>query len=96
MTHLRALACAGLLLAACSQFPELDETISPETKAAPYPALLPWDSLPAAPSDAEAPAPDAMLAARSAALRSRADTLRGAVVDPEARARMDAGVAPGR
>jgi hypothetical protein len=96
MTHLRALACAGLLLAACSQFPELDETISPETKAAPYPALLPWDSLPVALPEAEEPSPEEVLAARTAALRSRAETLRGAVVDPATRTRMDAGVAPGR
>ena len=70
-----ALSLAGL--AACSDFPDLSETIEPAARQAPYPALLPIDSLPG--DDAATDSLDdttAILQARARALRARAARLR--------------------
>jgi hypothetical protein len=40
-----ALLLGVSLLAGCTQFPELDRTITPELEAAPYPDLVPIDPL---------------------------------------------------
>ena len=87
------LAFAALSLAGCSTFPQLDEALDPDLKDDPYPRLVPAESL-----RAQAPTPDltvedrADIDARVATLRARADTLRGAVIDPDTRARMARGV----
>ena len=77
-------ALAGLLLltGACTQFPELDERVTPELEAADYPALVPIDPiLTAERTTGAAPAQEtAAIDARVAALRSRAAALRGAVL----------------
>ena len=73
-----ALLLAALaMLAGCTQFPVLDRATDPEAMAGPYPALLPFEALPAAPT---APPPDAAAAlqAQAAALEARADQLRAA------------------
>jgi hypothetical protein len=76
---MRAALCLCLpLLAACGEFPTAGEP----TNRAGYPELLPLSGLIAeVPDDVapdDAPDPDAVLQARAAALRSRAETLRSA------------------
>ncbi|QFT92164.1 hypothetical protein FIU86_04880 [Roseovarius sp. THAF9] len=79
-----------LALSGCTQFPELDNGTSLETRRAPYPDLLPVEDL-----RARVAAPRAseqttrMLEARVAALRARAARLRGSVIDGTSRARLD-------
>jgi hypothetical protein len=89
-----ALACA--LLAGCSPLPQTGrESIA--TKAAPQ--LLPIDQLLAAAADAPGGASAAQgeaLAARAARLRARAGLMRGPVMEPETRARLDAAIAAGK
>ncbi|WP_156799280.1 hypothetical protein [Oceanicola granulosus] len=91
------LPAAALALAACAEFPELDGRVTPAAAAAPYPDLVPLPPLLAA-ADALGAAPDLSAPARAAAdtraaeLRARAAALRPPVVDPDARARLAAGV----
>ncbi|TMM55114.1 hypothetical protein FDT80_05975 [Sulfitobacter sabulilitoris] len=80
--------------AACTQFPELDRTVSPDAEAADYPALVPIEPL-LAQADAaqiDAPATTQALSARVAGLRARAAALRGAVVGDADRARLGSAV----
>lgn len=83
----------GSLLAlttACTQFPELDAQLSPETEAADYPALVPLDGLLAQrtlPQDRGTQILDTV-EARAAALKSRANRLRRGVLTPAERARL--------
>lgn len=79
---LLALAGPLVLMAACTQFPALDRTITPELAAAEYPALVPLGPVLAA---ARTPGVDpvqstAAIDGRVAALRARAARLRGAVL----------------
>ena len=69
------LAC-GLLAAGCSQFPELDATVRPGIMAAPYPDLVPVETLTAqrGPGRIDADAADT-LEARADRLRARAARL---------------------
>ena len=86
-----------LALGACTQFPELDETVGPEAEAADYPALVPLEPIlaeAAAAPERNAQTEDA-LEARTAALRARAAGLRQGVVDDETQERMKRGVAGG-
>lgn len=79
-----------LALSACTQFPELDDATSRETRRAPYPDLLPVEDLRArvaAPRTSEQTT--RTLEARVAALRARAARLRGSVIDNTSRARLD-------
>jgi hypothetical protein len=87
----------GLALAGCTQFPELDRTITPEVEAADYPALIPLEPVLAGTTIAPDRGADTEEAvqARAAALRARADRLRGGVVDGETQARMKRGVPRG-
>jgi hypothetical protein len=90
-----AVAClvAATALAACSQFPELDEDAALGARDAPYPDLLPAETLRAQVADARiTPDSQTALKARIARLRSRAARLRGTVVDGGTRARMSQGV----
>ncbi|WP_189369723.1 hypothetical protein [Tateyamaria omphalii] len=86
-----ALIC--LTLTACTQFPELDNTISPEVGASEFPALVPLEPLLAgsAPVVSDPVQTSDALAARVAALRARARALQQqSIVDPATRARMRA------
>lgn len=90
------LLCFGLGLTGCADFPELDGAISDKGRAAGYPSLLPVGQLMAhtdAPTRLDAQT-GAQLAARAAALRKRADTLRRIrIIDAAARSRMAAALA---
>ncbi len=87
------LAFVTLSGAGCTRLPPLDETLDPDLRDAPYPQLVPAETL-----RSRAPSPDLTtedrtdIDARTATLRARADTLRGAVIDPDTRARMARGV----
>lgn len=86
-----------LVLAACTQFPQLDETIDPATEAADYPELVPLEPIlaDAAVAPERHAETEAALSARAAALRSRAAQLQSGVVDDETQARMRRGVPQG-
>ena len=88
------LMCAVCLISACTQFPELDETVTPELEAADYPALIPLDpilirthSAPRTNTQTEA-----VLEARVANLRARAARLRGSVLTGRERQRLAEGL----
>lgn len=87
----------ALALGACTQFPELDDTIDPAAEAADYPRLIPLEPMLAEARAAPArnAETEAALEARAAALRARAARLRGEVVDAETQARMRRGVPQG-
>lgn len=67
-----------LALSACTQFPELDETIPASIEDAEYPTLVPLDPLLASsiPAGVDQEATTQQLEARAASLRIRADGLR--------------------
>lgn len=82
-------------LAACTQVPELNERVAPDLRDAPYPPLIPLEAAlawPVAPAGT-AEQLEQSLAGRRDGLKARARALQVPVVDPEARARMDGGVA---
>lgn len=95
-------ALAVLILTAvtaCAQFPDLDAALSPGAAGAAYPDLVPVEQLkaqmPRAETTFDADDPTApRMAARIAALRARAASLRGTVIDSPTRARMEVGVPP--
>lgn len=81
-------------LCACTQFPDLDGTVSPAVENAAYPALVPLGPLldSAVPTTTDTVQTTQNLEARIAALRARARALqRRAVVDAGARARLTGG-----
>ncbi|MDJ0820777.1 MAG: hypothetical protein QNJ09_03065 [Paracoccaceae bacterium] len=88
----RAVFAFLLALCACTQFPELDATQTPGVAQAPYPRLLPLDGLLVGPVATATPAVVAGIEGRVAALRARADRLRGPVVPARIKARMRRGV----
>ncbi|MDF1728819.1 MAG: hypothetical protein P1U53_13840 [Sulfitobacter sp.] len=85
-----ALILAALTLIGCTQFPELDGTVSPEVQNAPYPALLPLEPIlvQAAPSPLDTEAVQSNLDSRIAGLRARADRLRGPILSGPERTRL--------
>ncbi|MRU14547.1 hypothetical protein FDP25_03785 [Roseovarius sp. A21] len=90
-----AISCltAAATLAACSQFPELQDDADLGSRDAPYPQLVPVETLRAqAPQTAVTPESQAALEARITRLRNRAMRLKGTVVDGGTRARMSQGV----
>ena len=88
------LATSGLLVA-CSNFPDLDGTVSPGLDKADFPRLVPVEPLLAASEDVQiTDQTTAQIAARVARLKARAARLRRTVVDRGTRARMRDGVAP--
>ena len=90
-----AVSClfAAAALAACSQFPELQEDAALGGRDAPYPDLVPVETLRAqAPDAAITPESQTGMEARITRLRSRAARLKGTVVDGGTRARMSQGV----
>jgi hypothetical protein len=89
-------ALVSAALAGCSPLPQTGRE-SVATKAAPQ--LLPIDQLLAAAADAPGGASAAQgnaLAARAARLRARAGLMRGPVMEPETRARLDAAILAGK
>ncbi len=89
-----ALAISAALLAGCSDFPELDDAVSPTARKAGYPALLPIDQLIAGAKDVQITEETvSSLQSRIARLNARAARLRGPVIDAATRARMRAAIA---
>jgi hypothetical protein len=90
--HIALLVTAGL--AACTQFPDLDRTISPEVASADYPALVPLEPLLAAAivGRVDADQTQAELEARVARLRARATRLRGSVLTGREKQRLAEGL----
>lgn len=88
------LFCLPLILAACTQFPELDRTQTPELKAAPYPDLIPLEPLLARARmpGADPARTEASLDSRLAGLRARADRMRGTVLTPAEKRRLQTGL----
>lgn len=91
-----ALTCAlgaACLITGCAQFPQLDATVTDAARSAPYPDLVPLDSLR---SRMDFPAVDAdtlpTIEERVADLKSRKEDLQGDVIDSATRQRMQAGV----
>lgn len=71
-------------LAGCTQFPDLDETETPGVADAPYPRLVPLDSLLEAPEPLAQPEMLEDLDARVADLQGRAGQLQGITPLPAA------------
>ncbi|MFQ6549759.1 hypothetical protein AADZ90_017555 [Aestuariibius sp. 2305UL40-4] len=84
---MRATLLIPLILAACTQFPELDARLDDASLTAPYPTLAPLDQL-LAQADQTGFDPTASLEARADALRARAARLRAPVIEPRLRRRM--------
>ncbi|MDP3263702.1 MAG: hypothetical protein U1E06_06925 [Tabrizicola sp.] len=81
------LGAAGLVLTACTSFPDIDAL--PASTIHTPPRLVPLDAL-LAEVDADAPAAPDPLADRAARLKARAALMRGPVHDPQTRALLDA------
>lgn len=88
------LAPALIALAGCTQFPEVNASVSDEMATRPYPKLVPIDTLRARIDGATlTPATTDAVEGRAEALRSRAARLkRRQAVDAQTRARMERGV----
>lgn len=82
------------MLAACTQFPELDATVAPELENAAYPELLPLEPILAhASTDSIDPVQaQSDLQGRLAGLRARADRLRGGVLTGAEKQRLERGL----
>ncbi|MEM6305765.1 MAG: hypothetical protein AAF744_13690 [Pseudomonadota bacterium] len=83
----------ALGLSSCTQFPELDRTITPELEAADFPDLVPVEPLlaQATAGQVNAEATEAALIGRVARLRARAARLRGSVLSGRERQRLSQG-----
>ncbi|MDX1785773.1 hypothetical protein [Roseovarius sp. ZX-A-9] len=81
-------------LSACSQFPELDAVVSDDIRDAPYPDLVPLDTLDIRTGPGRiTPGTAQTVEARVARLKARAARLRRTVIDGDTRARMRDGIA---
>lgn len=93
--RLRASLLGALVmgLTACTQFPELDARLTEADLQARPPSLVPAERILAG-ADTQAIGEDVQgtLDDRVAALQNRAQALRGTALEPETRARMQAGV----
>lgn len=89
------LICAGVAgLAGCMAFPDMEGRLTPEEEASAFPRLVPAETiLQTAEDNIIAPDTQDALEDRVARLTRRADGLRAVALDPEARARMEAGIA---
>ena len=92
-----ALSLALILVAAlpaCSQFPALDAAVSDDVRDAPYPDLVPLDTLDIRTGPGRiTPGTAQTMEARIARLKARAARLRGTVIDRDTRTRMKGGIA---
>ncbi len=90
MTRATFLALLALALTACTQFPELDSTITPELEAAEYPDLVPVEPLlaQARAGRVDPQQTEAALLGRVSRLRARAARLRGSVLTGRERQRL--------
>jgi hypothetical protein len=80
------LAACAALIAGCSQFPELDDTVSDAARKATYPDLVPVEVLRAGlPEQRINETTTPALEARIDRLRTRAARLRGTVIDAPTR-----------
>jgi len=82
-----------IALAGCADFPALDASVSDRARQADYPKILPLEAFfrqTARPSASFLTGP---LPTRARNLRARAQALRGPVIDPASRARMQAALA---
>lgn len=89
--RLKFLIIPAFLCGACTQFPELDASLSPKAKASDFPDLVPLEPLLAArtaPSAPRGPEIAADVSSRVSALQSRAARLRGSVLSQSDRARL--------
>lgn len=84
----------GMALTACAEFPEVDAALASDGPPLDYPELLPFEQLLTASEPRLTETDDDALRARAAGLRNRADGLRGPVIEPQTRDRMNDGVAP--
>ncbi len=77
-------------LAACTTFPQLDDSLSPTAKSADFPTLVPLEPLLAQANGTGADPQNTVdtLEARVSLLRAKAARLRGPVLDRSARARL--------
>lgn len=93
MTPLRASALIFLVFlpVGCTQFPALDDRITPAMEAAPYPELVPLEGLLAAVPErrADPVQAESSLSARVANLRARAARLRGPILSTGDRDRLN-------
>lgn len=87
---------ASAALSACSTFPDLDAELSTSARAADYPALLPAETLraqvatgPIEPREQPIVAQAERIDNRADALRARAASLRGDVIEEDDRDRLD-------
>ncbi len=89
-----ALWAALALTGACTQFPALDRTITPELEGSGYPALVPLGPVLASATTAgvEPVQATAAIDARVAALKSRAARMRGSVLSGVERQRLEKGL----
>lgn len=88
----RPVIILGFLVTACAEFPEVDAALAASDPAADYPTLLPFEELVPDQDTVLTETDGDILLARAADLRNRADGLRGPVIDPGTRDRMDDGV----
>ncbi|MEP4197693.1 MAG: hypothetical protein ABJL99_18875 [Aliishimia sp.] len=97
MIRVTLIMSALFLSVACTQFPELDATVPKSAKTDKYPRLAPIDDLLAqAKSTPErSEQTQTTLTNRAAALRARANRLRGPIIDTATRTRMRNGVSEG-
>jgi len=88
-----ALTLGAAMLAGCTPFPDVGGSASEAALAQPYPDLVPLDGLDTR-LETSRIAPETLpgIEARVSDLEARADRLRGAVVDPDTRRRMERGV----
>ena len=94
MMHRLFPCCLALsVLGACTDFPALDRTITPQMEAAAYPALVPIEPLlaQATAGRVDAARTEASLNARLARLRNRAAALRGPLLSTSERQRLTRG-----
>lgn len=94
MLFLTALCGTLTLSGACTQFPDLDRTLTPELQASDYPALVPLAPVLAS-AQATGVEPEratARIDGRVAALKARAERLRGSVLTGRERQRLERGL----
>ena len=86
-------ALTATLMAACSDFPQLDESVTPTARNAEYPRLMPIDQIISGAKDVQiTEATISTLNGHIARLRGRASRLSRPVIDAGTRARLQAAI----